>query len=291
MLGSGEERVFDLRGYLAVHGFSPDGRWIVVERLGELAGDSDLFLLEVETGDVRLVTPHEGSAEFGTPCWLADSSGLFAATNAYSDVRALARYELASGEWRVVLDLGRDVECATDEPGRSLLLNANEDGWSRLELREPDTLELRGEVALPARGVVAQPSSPMMARGSPSASRARAAVQAFVLELDSGELRRLTGDGPIEGADPGCVASRASTGERPVFLFTPQGQGPFPVVLTVHGGPSRSGARSSPRAPGRSAVPPLARLRGRGAERARLDRLREAVRAPRRRRAATRLGA
>jgi len=59
-LGSGEERVFDLRGYLAIHGFSPDGRWIVAERLGELAGDSDLFLLEVETGDVRHITPHEG---------------------------------------------------------------------------------------------------------------------------------------------------------------------------------------------------------------------------------------
>jgi Tol biopolymer transport system component len=61
-LGSGEERVFDLRGYLAIHGFSPDGRWIVAERLGELAGDSDLFLLEVETGDVRHINPHEGSA-------------------------------------------------------------------------------------------------------------------------------------------------------------------------------------------------------------------------------------
>ena len=39
------------------------------------------------------------------------------------------------------------------------------------------------------------------------------------------------------------------------------------------------------------AVPRLARLRGRRAERARLDRVRQAVRAPRRRRAAARLGA
>ena len=34
----------------------------------------------------------------------------------------------------------------------------------------------------------------------------------------------------------------------PVFLFEPEGDGPFPVVVTVHGGPSRSGCRGSRRA-------------------------------------------
>ena len=238
-LDSGEERVFDLRGYLAAHGISPDGRWIVAERLGELAGDSDLFLLEVETGDVRHVSPHEGSAEFGTPCWLGDSSGLLAATNAFSDVRALARYDLASGEWRVVLDSGWDAECAVDEHGRSLLVNVNEAGWSRLELRDPETLELRNEVALPARGVVAQPvfssDGSRLAFGFASP---REPFQAFVHELGSGELRRLTGEGPIEGADPELHRFASFDGQDvPVFLFTPQGAGPFPVVLTVHGGP------------------------------------------------------
>jgi dipeptidyl aminopeptidase/acylaminoacyl peptidase len=238
-LESGEERVFDLRGYLAVHGISPDGRWIVAERLGELAGDSDLFLLEVETGEVRHVTPHEGPAEFGTPCWLGDSSGLLAATNAFSDVRALARYDLASEEWRVVLDPAWDVECAVDEPGRSLLVNVNEDGWSRLELRDPETLELRNEVTLPARGVVAQPvfsrDGSQLAFGFASP---REPFQAFVYELGSGELRRLTGEGPIEGSDPELHRFVSFDGQEvPVFLFTPEGEGPFPVVLTVHGGP------------------------------------------------------
>jgi dipeptidyl aminopeptidase/acylaminoacyl peptidase len=238
-LETGEERVFDLRGYLAVHGISPDGRWIAAERLGELAGDSDLFLLDVETGEVRHITQHEGSAEFGTPCWLADSSGLLAASNAYSDVRALARYDLASGEWRVVLDLGWDLECAVDEAGSSLLVIVNEDGWSRLELRDPETLDMRGEVPLAAGGVVAQPvfsrDGSQLALGFASP---REPWQTFVYELGSGELRRLTGDGSIEGADPELHRFASFDGEEvPVFLFTPEGEGPFPVVLTVHGGP------------------------------------------------------
>jgi dipeptidyl aminopeptidase/acylaminoacyl peptidase len=238
-LESGAERTYDLRGYLQVHGFSPDGRWIVTERLGEPAGDSDLYLLGVETGEVRHVTPHEGSVDYATPIWLPDSSGLLAATNAFGDMRSLARYELASGDWTVVLDSRWDVECAIDDAGRSLLVHGNDDGWSRLELRDPGTLELRGEVTLPARGVVFHPvfsgDGSRLAFGFASA---REAIQAHVYDLDSGELRRLTGDGPFPGAEPELHRFASFDGEEiPVFLFEPEGDGPFPVVVCVHGGP------------------------------------------------------
>jgi dipeptidyl aminopeptidase/acylaminoacyl peptidase len=238
-LESGAERTYDLRGYLQVHGFSPDGRWIVTERLGEPAGDSDLYLLGVETGEVRHVTPHEGSVDYATPIWLPDSSGLLAATNAFGDMRSLARYELASGDWTVVLDSRWDVECAIDDAGRSLLVHGNDDGWSRLELRDPGTLELRGEVTLPARGVVFHPvfsgDGSRLAFGFASA---REAIQAHVYDLDSGELRRLTGDGPSPGAEPELHRFASFDGEEiPVFLFEPEGDGPFPVVVCVHGGP------------------------------------------------------
>ncbi|HJU36829.1 MAG TPA: S9 family peptidase [Gaiellaceae bacterium] len=238
-LESGEEQTFELRGYLGVHGFSPDGRWIVVERLTERPGDSDLFLLDVEGGEIVHATPHDGEAEYATPTWLADSSGLLAATNAFGDVRSLARYDLGSGEWEVVLDSRWDLECATDDAGRSLLVVANEDGWSRAELRDPETLELRGEVPLPARGVMFRPV--FSADGSQLAfgfASARETIQTHAYEVESGELRRLTGDGPFPGAEPGLHRFASFDGEEiPVFLFEPEGEGPFPVVVCVHGGP------------------------------------------------------
>jgi dipeptidyl aminopeptidase/acylaminoacyl peptidase len=243
-LESGEERTFDLRGYLDVHGFSPDGRRLVVERLGELAGDSDLYLVDVETGQVVHATPHEGSAEYMTPSWLPDSSGLYAATNVFGDTRSLARYDLGAGEWEVVLESEWDLECAVDDAGRSLLVNANEDGWSRLELRDPETVELRGEVPLPGRGIVAggPPARPVFSRdGSQLAfafSSPREPLQVHCYDVESGELRRVTGDGEIDGADPEPHRFASFDGEEiPVFLFEPDGDGPFPVVLVVHGGP------------------------------------------------------
>ncbi|HZT84099.1 MAG TPA: S9 family peptidase [Gaiellaceae bacterium] len=236
---SGEERTFDLRGYLAVHGFSPNRRWIVAERLGERAGDSDLFLLDVEGGDVLHATPHEAEAEYVTPSWLPDSSGLVAATNAVGDARSLVRYDLGTGEWETVLESRWDLECAIDDAGRSLLVVANEDGWSRLELRDPATLELRAEVPLPGRGLVAHPVfSRDGSRLAFAFSSAREPLQTHLYDLDAGDLRRLTGDGPFEGADPELHRFASFDGEEiPVFLFEPEGDGPFPVVVTVHGGP------------------------------------------------------
>jgi dipeptidyl aminopeptidase/acylaminoacyl peptidase len=238
-LGTGEERTFDLRGYLEAHAFSPDGRWLVAERLGDLPSDSDLFLLGVETGEVVHATPHDGAAEYMTPAWLPDSSGLYAATNAFGDMRSLARYDLDSGEWTVVLESVWDLTCAVDDAGRSLLLHANEDGWSRLELRDPRTLELRGEVPLPGRGVVFRPvfsgDGSHLAFGFSSPCEP---IQTHLYDLDSGDLRRLTGGGPFAGVEPELHRFASFDGEEiPVFLFVPEGEGPFPVVLTVHGGP------------------------------------------------------
>jgi dipeptidyl aminopeptidase/acylaminoacyl peptidase len=238
-LASGEERAFELGGYLGVHGFSPDGRWIVAERAGDLAGDADLFLLEVATGDVRHITPHEGSADYATPSWLPDSSGLLAATNAFGEMRSLARYDVTADEWTVVLESEWDLECAIDDAGRSLLVHVNEEGWSRFELRDPATLELRAEVPLPDRGVAFHPVfSPDGSQLAFGFATAREPIQAYVHELDSGDVRRLTGDGPVEGVDPELHRFTSFDGEEiPVFLFVPEGEGPFPVVVTVHGGP------------------------------------------------------
>ena len=75
-LRSGEEQAFELGGWCDAAGISPDGRWIAAERLGARSGDSDLFLVDVETGEVVHATPHEGEAEFGRPAWLPDSTHL-----------------------------------------------------------------------------------------------------------------------------------------------------------------------------------------------------------------------
>ena len=149
-LADGEERSYEPGGWCWPAGVSPDGRWIVVSRLGDRAGDNDLFLFDPATGDVVHATPHDGEAEYLDPVWLADSSGFFAAANDTGDTFAIRRYDLASREWKTVAESRWDLECFGDAVGRTLLVVANEDGYSTLELCEPSTGALAARFRCPA---------------------------------------------------------------------------------------------------------------------------------------------
>ena len=227
-LESGEERTFELGGLCAAGDISPDGRWAVAGQYGELSGDSNLFLLGIESGEVVHVTPHEGQAEYMSPVWLPDSSGFVCATNEGRDTFAVSRYTLGGG-WEVVAESDWDLDCFGDEHGRRLLVVANEDGYSRID-----------GLPLPADGVaehfVFSPDGASVAFGFSTATEPH---QVWVHDFASGETRKLTDLGSVEdGVEPELHRVESFDGEPvPVFLFLPEGDGPFPVVVTVHGGP------------------------------------------------------
>jgi dipeptidyl aminopeptidase/acylaminoacyl peptidase len=242
-LESGEERTFELGGYCGVESVSPDGRWIVVERTGERSADNDLFLVDLETGDVVHATPHGESAEYYATVWLADRSAFLLATNEGRDTFAIARHAVATGNRAVVHESEWDLEPCGDEAGRSVLVVANEDGYSQLELRDPQTLELRERVPLPGRGVVEHPV--FSKDGSLLAFAFSSPVEphdVYLYDLDRDSLQRLTTSSrdvdPATLVEPMLHRFESFDGESvPVYLFEPEGEGPFPVVVTVHGGP------------------------------------------------------
>ena len=242
-LPGGEEQTIEPGGLCEAAAVSPDGRWIAFGRVGDRAGDNDLFLWEIETGDVVHASPHDEEAEYFEPVWLADSSGFLAATNEGRDTFAVRRYGLASRSWETVVQSSWDLECAGDDAGRSVLVLANEDGYSRVELRDPRTLELREEVPLPGRGVVAQPvfspDGSLLAFGF---ARPTEPYDVYLYELDTQALTRLTVSprdiDPATLVEPELHRFASFDGESiPVFLYEPEGDGPFPVVVSVHGGP------------------------------------------------------
>jgi dipeptidyl aminopeptidase/acylaminoacyl peptidase len=238
-----EERSFEVGGWCGVESISPDGRWIVMGRHGERPGEADLFLLGTDTGETVHVTPHDDDAAYYQAVWLPDSSGFHAAMNDGRDTFAIARFDVSSRRWQTVVESDWDLECAGDDAGRSLLVLENEDGCSRLELRAPQTLEFREEVPLPGRGVVSQPvfskDGSLLAFGF---SPATEPPDVYVYDLDAHTLTRLTVSprdvDPATLVQPELHRFASFDGESiPVFLYEPEGEGPFPVVVSVHGGP------------------------------------------------------
>jgi dipeptidyl aminopeptidase/acylaminoacyl peptidase len=226
-LESGEERTFDLHGYLSVQAVSPDGRNVVAERTGTRSGDNDLFLCDVETGEVQHLTPHDAPAEFSSPCW--HDGRLMFASNEGRDT-----FALVAADGATVYESAWDVEGAVDDACRRLLVIENADGYSRLLLDGK-------EVPLPGRGVV---EHPVFSRdGALLAFAFSSPVEPHDVYLYEGTaVRRLTTSpreiDPAELVEPKLHRFESFDGESvPVFLFEPQGDGPFPVVVTVHGGP------------------------------------------------------
>jgi dipeptidyl aminopeptidase/acylaminoacyl peptidase len=106
---------------------------------------------------------------------------------------------------------------------------ANEDGYSRID-----------GVPLPGAGVAEHfVLSPDGAKVAFAFSTPTEPHQVWVHDFDAGESRKLTDLGRVEGGvEPSLHRFASFDGESiPVFLFEPEGEGPFPVVVTVHGGP------------------------------------------------------
>ncbi len=240
--GAEERTVFAAGGWCEPAGFSTDGRYLAVLRLTERSGDNDLYLVDLAAGETIHVSPHGDEAVFGPPAWLAGGDAFLFATSTGRDTAAIARYALAERRWEYVLEDPWDVECSIDWTGRQLLVEANEDGYSRLELRDPDSLVLRLEVPLPGRGVVASTAF---------SQDGRHLAFHFTSPLEPGDVWLLgTGEGSLERlttspssvprkalVEPELHRFRSFDGESvPVFTYVPPGP-PAPVVVTIHGGP------------------------------------------------------
>lgn len=145
------------------------------------------------------------------------------------------------GEWSSLTPhLAWDVEGATSLAGGKIAYTINEDGRSRLFVRDPSGSTR--ELDLPRGGVVsglraADPETLVFASSS-----AVQPADVYTLQVDRGVSTRWT-DSPT-GADatrfvhPRLARVGSQDGVQvPAFVYAPTGAGPHPVLLWMHGGP------------------------------------------------------
>lgn len=245
-LGGGDpRRVFDQGGFCHARGFSPDGCWLAVSRLTARNGDSQLFLVDLTSGDTREVAAHDEAGFVGGPSWLADGSGFFFATDLCRDFAGLARFDLAAGTWAYVLERDCDLSCTMNWPGTRLLVTSDEGGITRAELREPSTLRTLAEVPLPGPGAAEFGFSRDGRFLAYSFTSATEAGDAWCFDCDSRETVRLT-ESPSPRRVPAQTVAEPTLerivsfdGEAvPTYVYRPQpGEARAPVVVYLHGGP------------------------------------------------------
>ncbi|MCB8958734.1 MAG: S9 family peptidase [Ardenticatenales bacterium] len=226
--------------------WSPDGQYLLGIEIGNNM-DSNIYLIHVASGEHKLLTPHEGDVRYLPGEWHPDGSGFYLVSDHEREFNGLAFYRLADNSFNWLVTPDWDVEASAISPdGGMVAWQVNEDGYSRLYVREAASGAVKQIMGLPA-GVMANlrfsPTEPLLGF---YVHRPVGPGELYMLNLETGQHWQLSqaflGGIPAEAmVEPELIRYPTHDGrEIPAFLFKPKRLPPgkrAPVVLSIHGGP------------------------------------------------------
>jgi dipeptidyl aminopeptidase/acylaminoacyl peptidase len=223
--------------------WSPDGQSVTV--IDDISNsDTSVYLVTPGDGSARCLTPHEGEALFFPGPWAADSSGFFLLGDEGREFIGLAFFDLRTDTYQWLETPAWDISAVdASRDGRILAWVVNEDGYSRLHVRDQSSGQLRDLPPIPAGAIDALRISSDGRMLGFLLNQPQHPAEVFILDLAALELTQLTSS-VVGGVDPAVLIQpelvRFPTHDDrqiPAFLYKPRGSGPFPVVLSIHGGP------------------------------------------------------
>jgi dipeptidyl aminopeptidase/acylaminoacyl peptidase len=240
--------VAELEGVGGIEGVSRDGRRAVVGRLRS-RGDNNLYLVDLQTRQETLLTPHDPPGLFSGEI-SPDGSTVYLSSNKDRDLAAFARIRIGEG------GAAGPIEVIAERPAAELdgfsLSHGGDEAtlvWNVAGRNEVSFIDLRSgrtrsAPPLPSELVGAVRYSRDDRLLAIVASGSAAPADVWVLERGAGAFRQLT-TSPHAGVDlaklvkPELVRFRAEDGlELHGWLYRPAGvTGRAPYVLSFHGGP------------------------------------------------------
>ncbi len=247
---------------------SPDGSWWGPVGFSKSASkmlvanyvsitDSRVNLLDLDTGDVTLLAGSAASPSVNVPLAFDDENdGFWLITDRAGEFNMLAWQAMEPGaepEY-VTADIPWNVEGgAISEDRRRMAFAVNEGGRSALYLLDPQSRRYRRVDSIPVGLLGGLEFSPDGSRLALTINTARSPSDAYVLYLGSsaleyGKLERWTYS-EVGGLDtttfrepelieyPTFDEVDGKRRQIPAWLYRPAGTGPFPVVISIHGGP------------------------------------------------------
>jgi dipeptidyl aminopeptidase/acylaminoacyl peptidase len=229
--------------------WSSDDSRLLLLRFASI-NESYLHVLDVADGKLTELAPSSEKVSIGEALFTRDGKGVYFTSDASSEFMQLRRLDLASGQ---VKDLAADLQwnvsdLALAHDGNQLAFVTNEDGYNCLHILDTATGQQRPVPDMP-RGVIGG------LRFSPDDSRLAMTIDTpcqpadvYVLELARSELVRWTCTETAGLASDGFVEPELIRYETfdnadgsprtiPAYYYKPAGDGPFPVLILIHGGP------------------------------------------------------
>lgn len=226
---------------------SNDDRYIALTK-SITTNNSDMYLLDTQTGETKLLSQHEGNAQFNPQYFSLDGSTLFYLTDEGSEFTYLASYTIATGEKKKVEEAPWDIMYAyLSRNGKYRVVAINND--ARTEIKIYDETNGGKQVALSGipegdiTGVTISDSEKLMTF---YVSSSKSPANLFVYNFETKEVKQLTNTMSSDINPEHLVAGevirfKSFDGmEIPSLLYKPKGlkEGEkVPALLWIHGGP------------------------------------------------------
>ena len=226
---------------------SNDKKYIALEKSGGSAADSDIYLYNTATKELKNITSHTGDVANNAQTFDIDSKYLYYLTDAGSEFKYVARRELATGKTEVVEKAPWDYFYTYfSHNGKYRVTAVNEDARTKIKVYDTATGK---PVTLPQlpnadiTGVNISPSEKLMAfylNGDRSPSNL------YIYDFATKKATKLTESlnpeiNPADLVDSQVIRYKSFDGvEIPSILYKPKNasaQQKVPALVLVHGGP------------------------------------------------------
>ncbi len=218
--------------------------------------DSRIHLLNLKTGELKLLAGDEPTSVNLAYAFDHKNNGIWYVTDRYGEFQQLVWQSLAEHTSPKVItaDIPWDIEeLALSDDRRRGAFSINENGRSRLYLMDMQTHEFRAVDILPTGLAFNLAFSPDGTKLGLSLNTPKTPSDTFVLELGnnhleyatmtrwtSSEVGGLETDGFIEPElvhYPTFDQLDGQPRQIPAWIYKPVGNGPYPVIISIHGGP------------------------------------------------------
>ena len=209
--------------------------------------DSDIYLYNTATKELKHLTPHKGEVQFSAENFSPDSKYLYYLTNEGGEFQYVARYDMATGKSEPVERPKWDVMYTYfSRTGRYRVTATNEDARTVIKIYDTKTGKQVPLPKLPDGDITGVNISPSETRMAFYLNGDRAPSNLHVYDFATRKVTRLTDSlNPAISAadlvDSRIIRYKSFDGmEIPAILYKPHEAGPrnkVPAVVLVHGGP------------------------------------------------------
>ncbi len=247
--GGASRPLLEKEGFWVAQAWSPDDTRLIVARVVS-ANETHPFIYELATGKLQPLRETTETVAYSTAEWSHDGRGIYYASDEGTEFQQLRYFDLKTGTHEVLThDIPWDIsQVAVSPDGKWLAFSYNENGIDHFRLLDAAT---RKDVALPTMPVgqiFGFDFSPDGKRLAMNWNTPQTPGDVYMLEPESQQLTRWTysevgGLDTSEFVIPQLIHYETFdqvTGKPrqiPAFYYQPQGKGPWPVVIDIHGGP------------------------------------------------------